>query len=109
MNTSEVVYLVQLPLIREAVDLCSILVRALAHNIPPSRHVGDPDGSLLVGDDRLGEAPLPLLESEECLLTRKSEPPTVTTGERRHLHGEFGLGSEFTIRRTVLCSEHFHL
>ena len=63
-------HLVELSLVREAVDFLAVLVSALAHNFPSCRHVGDPLRSLVVRDDGVGEAPLPTLESEECLFKR---------------------------------------
>ena len=72
INQYNVAHLIELPFVRKAVDQLAGLVGALADNLSSCRDVRDPVCSLVVGDDRVGEAPLPPLKSEEGLSEGKA-------------------------------------
>ena len=97
-------HLVELSLYGEAFDLPPVLIGALAHIVLSTRHVGDPLCALVVGDDGVGEATLPLIVPNKRLLRRNSE-------NRRHggQGGKYSDCSSYRLEMSRLGLRNAHL
>ena len=102
MNASVTAHLVELPLVRQALDRSAIFVGALAHNFPCCRGVWDPLCPLVVGDYGVGEAHLTPLESKKRLPRETPRYRKVTTGTREHLTKETGARYGAAVRRNTV-------